>query len=241
MIKVSNITLAWMMDQLSSIGVTFKEDVIDEIYKETRAYYNSTPKPKPGLFSCRDGNKPWANEKVFDIYEPVRPYALGQIYESDMGIWLIAGAKTRTPGLYTRSDADTGQPTDVPLQSTNERIHSSVRARLDLGGLGPDDVGPYKCPALLKKGPWELRQVKEGSFDSFDSVTHDGSWIVATNEIGSEAIRSSGFRWVWEYVGPKDKAPVVTTLPEDELGPIERRLLEMDASMYGKVAGSPEV
>jgi hypothetical protein len=46
------------------------------------------------------------------------------------------------------------------MTSTNERIHSSVRIRLELEGLGLNDIGLYKCPALLRKGPWRLSQVR---------------------------------------------------------------------------------
>lgn len=49
--------------------------------------------------------------------------------------------------------------TNVLMRNTNERIHSSVRVRLDLGGLGLDDHGPYKCHALLHRG-WALTQMQ---------------------------------------------------------------------------------
>jgi len=51
-------------------------------------------------------------------------------------------------------------PTDEYMTNTNERIHSCVRVRLDLDGLGLDDRGLYKCTALLGKNRWQLRRVR---------------------------------------------------------------------------------
>ncbi len=55
-----------------------------------------------------------------------------------------------------RADPDTGLPTSVPMSNTNERIHSCVRVRLELEGLGLDDVGLYQCRALRD---WRLRRM----------------------------------------------------------------------------------
>jgi hypothetical protein len=133
-----------MMDQLASIGVAFQDEFIDQVFDQNVQYYETPPKTTiSSVFSRRE--KQWAIREVYEKHKPVRPFGLGQIYESETGIWLLAGKKCRTPGLYTRADPDTGVPTDEPLTHTNERIHSCVRIRLDLEGLGkhPLNILPW--------------------------------------------------------------------------------------------------
>ena len=150
------------MDQLASIGVAFQDEYIDQVFEENLQYYENppnTPKTLSSIFSRRPW-KQWAIKSVYEKHRPVRPWGLGEIYESEQGLWLIGGKHIRTPGLYKRADPDDGTETNVPMTHTNERIHSSVRIRLELEGLGLNDVGLYKCPALLKEGPWRLSQVR---------------------------------------------------------------------------------
>jgi hypothetical protein len=150
------------MDQLASIGVAFQDEFIDQIFAQTVQYYENppkTPRTLSSLFS-RGVDRQWAKTEIYEKHKPIRPWGLGEIYESETGIWLLAGKKCRTPGLNMRSDPENGMPTNTPLTHTNERIHSCVRIRLHLEGLDLDDKGLYKCPALLEKGPWRLRQVR---------------------------------------------------------------------------------
>ncbi|RAL59466.1 hypothetical protein DID88_006582 [Monilinia fructigena] len=200
--EIANITLAWMMDQLASIGVAFHDDAIDIIFQKSVHYYESLPPPSNSIFRFSKPINEWATPEIYEKHHPVRPWALGKIYNSDTGIWTLAGKETRTPGLYHRLDPDTGVSTGVPMTHTNERIHSSVRIRLDLGGLGEEDMTKYKCPALLRKGPWRLDQIRIKMMN----VTSD-------------------LRWVWEYDGPEKNAPVIQTMVEENLGPYERKLL----------------
>jgi hypothetical protein len=124
-----------MMDQLASIGVAFQDEFIDLVFTENIQYYENPPRPRhiSGFFS-RARNTQWAAKEVYERYKPVRPWGLGEIYESDKGIWIVAGKKCRTPGLNMRADPDSDTPTTVLLANTNERIHSSVRVRLNLDG-----------------------------------------------------------------------------------------------------------
>ncbi|KAA8568363.1 hypothetical protein EYC84_007399 [Monilinia fructicola] len=140
---------------------------------------------------------------------------------SDTGIWTLAEKETRTPGLYNRLDPDTGISTGVPMTHTNERIHSSVRVRLDLGGLGEEDMTKYKCPALLKKGPWRLDQIR---IKITDPIPPTATWG-PTAPAALDDERTSDLRWVWEYDGPEKNAPIIQTMVEENLGPYERKLL----------------
>jgi hypothetical protein len=94
-----------------------------------------------------------------------------------------------------------------------------VRIRLELEGLAQDDIGVYKCTALLKNGPWRLRQIR---IRVKDPIPWDASW-------GPEAPPATNppdnMRWVWEYDGPKEYAPRESLMIEDNLGPYQRKLL----------------
>ena len=73
-----------------------------------------------------------------------------------IGIYVIDGRLTRTPGGYYRVDPDTGRQTSKMLRDTNEYIHPSARTRIELKGPGLDDEGTYHCPAL---DAYKLRQM----------------------------------------------------------------------------------
>jgi hypothetical protein len=213
-----------MMDQLASIGVEFFDETIDVIFEENRAYYEHPPSTEKTLSSLfKKPTLEWANPKIFDKYKPVRPWALGKIFESDTGIYHLTGRITRTPGQYKRSDPDTGNTTNIQMKHTNERIHSSVRVRLEMGGLDVDDIGKYRSKALLEQGPWELRRVR---VKARDPIGPDASWG------GMPPLSTlDDLRWVWEWIGPERSAPRETILLEDNLGPYERRLLLMNTGM----------
>ncbi len=70
-----------------------------------------------------------------------------------------------------RADPDTGALTNVPMRDTNERIHSCVRVRLELDGLGLDDKGLYHPQALEKK--WRPRQI---ALKVQDPIPWNASW-----------------------------------------------------------------
>ncbi|KAM3070310.1 hypothetical protein ACMFMG_010142 [Clarireedia jacksonii] len=220
--EIANVTLAWMMDQLASIGVAFHDEAIETIFEKSVQYYESLREPSNsiGNWFSRKPKQQWATQSVYDKHHPVRPWGLGKIYNSDTGIWLLAGKKTRTPGLYTRPDPNTGMPTGIPMTHTNERIHSSVRIRLELEGLGEDDLTKYECPALLKKGPWRLDQIR---IKVNDPIPPTATWGPSAPAALDDEI--SDMRWVWEYDGPEHNAPPVQTMIEENLGPFERKLL----------------
>jgi hypothetical protein len=208
--------LCRMMDQLASIGVSFIDDAINLAFEQNSEYYLKGGS-NSGKRSSRK-EKQWAITPIYEKHRPIRPWALGKVYDSSSGIYTLAGKQWRTPGLYFCADPDTGAPTNTPMENTNERIHSSVRIRLELEGLGLDDNGLYEANALPSK-LWRLRHVR---MKADDPIPYDASWGPGTP--ASEKTPDNE-RWIWEYCGPEDTAPKKRFMVEENLGPYERRLL----------------
>lgn len=222
--ELANVALAWMMDQLTSIGVAFYDDTIDKIFERSVRYFFEHPHGSEADGSSKSEQwRQWADKSVYEEHKPVRPWGLGEIVQPDTGFYHLAGKTTRTPGQYRRIDPETGRTTSRFLVNTNERIHRSVRIRLDLGGLGFDDVGLYKCKALLKKGPWELERVRAVVSRKVQDPEGDMGEIIEKFEDD---------RWGWIYAGPKEDAPLQTILMEEPLGPYEKRLLRLSKGEY---------
>lgn len=219
--------MAWMMDQLADLGVAFEDDTIERIFQESVCYYydqdqdgrqtNDSPNPKRW--------KQWAVDSIYEEHKPVRPWGLGEMIQPDIGFYKLAGKTTRTPGLYHRIDPDTALPSNEFLQNTNERIHRSVRIRLALEGLSYDDVGLYKCRALLRKGPWVLEKVRVRSRREIRErdAYGDEEDIVQQNE---------DLRWGWVYDGRAEEVPPRVVMLEEELGPYEKKLLGMNKGTF---------
>lgn len=115
---LANITLAWMMAQLSPF-LDFRRDFVIKQEEENIAYYKHERKR-------------------------VRPWSFGKIYDSKTGIYSLGGGKTRTPGGYFCVDPD--DPTkelERSLMNTHEYMHPSVRTRIRLKGPGEEDQGRY--------------------------------------------------------------------------------------------------
>ena len=219
--------MAWMMDQLASIGVAFYPHTIDKIFEKSVCYsfdYPQQSSESNSESSKRDyAGSQWADSPIYDLHKPVRPWGLGEIVQPDTGLYRLAGRTTRTPGMYRRIDPKTGRPTDHFLVNTNEKIHRTVRLRLDLGGLGYDDVGLYKCRALLKKGPWDLQRVCVVATRDMEVLDEGSPEIVEELE--------EDLRWGWVYVGSRKDVPPRTVMMEEELGPYEKKLLRLNKGM----------
>ncbi|KAJ6028004.1 hypothetical protein N7540_003580 [Penicillium herquei] len=217
--ELANVSMAWMMDQLTSIGVSFYDNAITIMWEKSMRYFFKHPDGSQPSKQEREHRLRWAHRRVYDEHYPVRPWALGEIVQPDIGVYRLAGKTTRTPGQYHRVDPKTGLPTPYFLQNTNERVHSSVRVRLDLGGLGYDDEDIYKCRALLKKGPWEPCLIR--------TVINYTREAPHSHREESETDSLEGERWGWVYRGPQDNAPPQEIMMEEPMGPWENRLLSM--------------
>lgn len=136
--EVANITLAWMVSQLEPF-LDFNPDYLREQYKDNRSFYQQS----------NQDVRPWSFGTSPPFLKPQKSLTpLGEIYNSSNGFYMIGGTTTRTPGAYTRMDPSTGRPTSKPLRDTNEYIHSSVRARIELRGPGTEDRGVYDSKAM---------------------------------------------------------------------------------------------
>jgi hypothetical protein len=215
--------MAWMMDQLADLGVAFEEDTIDRIFQESVLYYYDQDQDGRQTNDSPKHNrwKQWAVDSIYEEHRPVRPWGLGEIIQPDTGFYKLGGKTTRTPGMYRRIDPDTAVPTHEFLENTNERIHRSVRIRLALEGLNYDDVGLYKCRALLRKGPWLLQKVRIRSHREI----HDRDGYGDEKDVVQQ---KDELRWGWVYDGPAEEMPPSVIMLEEVLGPYEKQLLGLN-------------
>ncbi|KAL6823960.1 hypothetical protein V8C40DRAFT_279807 [Trichoderma camerunense] len=214
--EASDSSLAWMMDQMASVGVEFDLSCLERVAQKTIGYYKSLQTTK------KKGPK-WAVDPIYSSNQPVRPWALGSINKAGSFIYKLSGFEDRTPGLYKRTDPKTERDTNIFLQDTNERIHSSARVRLACKGLGLDDKGIWSCPSLSS---WQLKHT-DATFE--DSIPHHPSWWQGPLDESGVDKQQTG-RWIWEFAGPKGSAPTdpkQRIMVEEPLGPYERYLLQL--------------
>ncbi|KAI1121118.1 hypothetical protein F5Y10DRAFT_288902 [Nemania abortiva] len=249
---VANSTLAWMMDQLSSVGVEFLPDALEKSFEDTVRYYiNQESEGAPVPKHPKHRPSSWAAKAIYESNKPVRPWALHSIRSATGPLYNLVGSVTRAPGMYKKIDPKTGRPLPEFLEDTNERIHSSVRVRLACEGLGLNDWEVWDCPSLLKF--WRPRRVTQRFSDPVPRTAEWGpsrrntqavispqseqpesaSNVAAISEASLQMLSlDPSERWTWEYVGPESLAPAVRMMVEENLGPFEQRLLELAA---GKV------
>ncbi|KAK4038098.1 hypothetical protein C8A01DRAFT_37995 [Parachaetomium inaequale] len=131
--QIATIALAWMADQLASIGVEFSKTEM------SRIFYNMHPKAKArkwGMGLIRNPNSLTAYPDWIWSYiaAPYRKLTRG-----------TTDYPTRTPGGYLD---DKGEK----LVKPSELVHPCVRIRYLYGGLTMDDAGPWTCHALTERG-----------------------------------------------------------------------------------------
>ncbi|KAH8879413.1 hypothetical protein GQ53DRAFT_672154 [Thozetella sp. PMI_491] len=228
---IANMSLAWMMDQLASVGVEFDEATIHRIFSRLERYYRDTSinNSALGWFArFRPVSRHWAIEPIYEMNVPVRPWGLGALLKAGGLVNSLSGHNLRSPNMYRRTDPKTGWLTTAFLQDTNERMHSSVRVRFALEGLGLDDKAKWDAPALC--GRWRLARSNKDFYDPIpSSIT---TWEPQTEaDLAAQrplkSLEGKETRWVWEYCGPEHKAPPQRLIVEEPLGPYERQLLRL--------------
>ncbi|KAH7312492.1 hypothetical protein B0I35DRAFT_437135 [Stachybotrys elegans] len=144
--QIAMISLAWMADQLASIGVEF-------VPAEMARIFNTA--------NLGTDVRPWGLGKISNpgfTATPDRIYD-GLMYPIE---WLRGGNTvhgTRTPGLYPDENEhhdglqNGGTPEGPDKEDRqHELIHPSVRIRLHSNGKALDDNGTWGCIALKKNG-----------------------------------------------------------------------------------------
>ncbi|OMP82977.1 hypothetical protein BK809_0001168 [Diplodia seriata] len=142
---------------------------------------------------------------------PEPHWALTRLHDSAADtITALGGLSARTPLAFHRTDYATGKrlgSADALLRNTHERVHASVRARVQARGEGFDGVGVYGADALRVNG-WVVERKKD--------------------------VDGGGWRWVNRNGGPEVRGKV---LEEDGLGRFEVMLLREDADMAAWLLG----
>ena len=225
---MADITLAWMMDQLAG-NTTDHPDGF---------------RPRDWIKFDVDYIKYWQGCEL-DWYEKhkfidYKGWAMGHVYDSNTFPESLTGTRIRSPGRYHRTFYETGK-SDMKhlLKDTNERIHASVRARIDLEGrsVEPDwnsvfpkgwnfrplvglfwrwltGRGHESYKPQLKGGPLHGWKLDDGHRDH----EHANMDIDMTPDGGKDV--------TWIYEG--DQPCQNRVLPEDKLGPFELELLQKD-------------
>lgn len=226
---MANITLAWMMDQMSGISrrpskefdhldwIQFDRKALDVSFKHTRRFYETQD----------DGDE-------------YKGWGMGKVYNSNTFPQSLIGSAVRTPGLYRETDYVTGKPMNEYLTKTHEYIHASVRARIDLGGreVEPKNVFQTFLQRLWrsvtfqpKHNPYRPQKAREGfiaagPLNEWKLVDGHDSHNTPNLEID---MTPEGLKQVhWEYVG-KAK-PTTNIMKEDVFAPngFEEQLLQHD-------------
>lgn len=206
---ISNITLAWMIGQIEDHDggiVSFDHSYLDWLQdKNTRGYITSK--------------------------EPVRPWGLGEVYESVQRDSVLTIAESsylvpRTPGRYCTIDTETGKQTKIPLTNTMESVHRSVRVRITDGGLdiekpmskeGAFDKVLHSLEHLVTQKHKAPTKYKALALQEYELLIPDD----VKNEKDHSAPGKSGVVWKSKVDGK--------VLPEDNLGIIESELCKRSA------------
>jgi uncharacterized protein (DUF2235 family) len=160
-------------------------------------------------------------ERHKQMGRPVREWGTGKIHNSMTLFFRLGGSKTRTPGGYCETERKHGSGTTRrKLVNTGERIHSSVRIRMGRQGLGYNDKGTYDSEALQR---WTMKATEEVAPPTPIDIHSPGAVLKG---------RISDVRWVKTIPGDKETPELI--LPEDELGSLERMVLESWPELYGE-------
>ncbi|KAG5916264.1 hypothetical protein E4U42_007732 [Claviceps africana] len=213
---IANCSLAWMMDQLASVGVEFDAPSLKRIVEQTDDFYEFDDLQIGSKKNRRKRSVQWAADVIYERNKPFRPWSLGAIQKVPGLLYSLSGDTIRTPGMYRQVDPKTAQTKENFLQDTNERIHSSVRVRLACQGLGLNDRGIWTCAALAD---WKLKRVV---FET-DAET----WYKDYRPHDYDRDRPHRDGWMWRYVGAERNAPSQRVMMEEPLGPYERYLLKL--------------
>ncbi|KAI9733193.1 MAG: hypothetical protein M1818_007311 [Claussenomyces sp. TS43310] len=148
----SNISLAWMVSRLQETETAGPMLDFDEDYL-TWCFTRNVSRCRE-IYKSRGKGEDKVRKGLLNILDGYRGWAMGRIEETDTGVYRITGHRkmlskskglkdwieigdfSRMPGRYEEVNADTGDlvSTGKMLRGTGERIHPSVRYRVENGG-----------------------------------------------------------------------------------------------------------
>jgi len=132
--QIATIALAWMADQLTSVGVEFSKSEMNRIFYELRGPTRARPWGL-GMIHNPNGATSYPDWLWSYVAAPWRKYKHG-----------TTDYVTRTPGGYKEDNGI------LEIVSPNELVHPCVRLRYLYGGLNMDDAGPWTCRPLTERG-----------------------------------------------------------------------------------------
>lgn len=234
---IANITLAWMIDQLSGNTTKHLNGFTHHAWIKFDEKY---------ITDWQDHDLETFQQEEQAAY---KGWSMGYLYQSCQFPQSLAGKRTRAPGRYHRVFYETQKPQETLLQDTNEFIHASVRTRLALSGRGvePDwnHVFPHGAagsPIFQRLIDWLLgRQPRvyqpQAKNHPLEGWTLDNGHK-SCHSLGEESDMSyvEQDQISWKYEG--SEPCVKKELREDKLGPFELKLLEKDKEIAEQVLGS---
>ncbi|CRK37330.1 hypothetical protein BN1708_001368 [Verticillium longisporum] len=152
----ANIALAWMADQLSSVGVEFSRPEMQRVFYDVRASavpqawgmaQIHNPPPKTAALDVA------VSSATFNDPTPRKP----GLYYRDATVDKSGNVFTKF-GRTVKGWVGMG-PDRVKLSTTEELVHPSVRLRYQYKGSAPKgEEGPYRCRALIQNG-YRLKEI----------------------------------------------------------------------------------
>lgn len=137
-------------------------------------------------------------------------WALTRLDDSATDVTALGGVANRSPRAHCRVDYASGKPTGEMLRGTRERVHASVRVRVQARGRGYEGHGVYRAEALRGNG-----------------------WVLERGDSEGQ----QRWKWVNKRGGREVRGAV---LEEDELGRFEVMLLREDPDVAAWVLGKGE-
>lgn len=224
---MSNITLAWMMDNLAgNVAEHTSEFVARDWIKFDEAY----------IEYWVNSETRWYEKNKKQEY---RGWAMGKVYDTVYFPMSLTGTRIRHPGRYKASFYLTGSDDTRLLENTGERVHSSVRARIDLGGRPIETDWNRVFPNGLSVRPlikWAWRrmfpppnkpyqpQQDNAPLHGWKLEDGHGSHREPNWELVVSPVEERKIEWIY---GGEDQCST-KTMQEDKLGPFELKLLQKD-------------
>jgi uncharacterized protein (DUF2235 family) len=224
---IADITLAWMMDQLAG-NTTHHPDGFE--HRDWIKFDDDY------LSQWTDCDQDPSEKTTRNIY---KGWAMGKLYNSCYFPTSLGGTRTREPGRYHGTFYETGKvDSGRLLERTEERMHASVRARIDLGGRDVEtdwnqvfpngmSVWPlivYYWRRLTRRAPKLYRPHKSGPLKGWKLLDGHESHKEPNYNIDMSPVESRQIKWIYSGSEPSSSKSML----EDKLGPFELQLLQRD-------------